>query len=1260
MTSEPGTIEEFSLLRVLGSGGMGAVYLAHDAILDRQVALKLVRVGLTAEHRQRFLTEARAIARLSHPNVVTIYRAGTTASGVPFLAQELIEGQSLDRLSLPLDERRCVELALGIARGLAAAHHGGVLHRDIKPSNVMVDGRGIPRLLDFGVAKLMAATAVEEAEERSGRRRGERDARAGEETLAETADRLVEETGLGSGVQLPCTTADGTPELARSAVVGTPRYLAPELWRGEAATVQTDVYAFGVLLYELVTGRLPYPQAERESLRRAVVGGEAPAPLRAPGAVRPEAGRDPGSGLESSVSSSLDALILSCLSFSPSDRPASADELILRLERLLTGAPPLPPGNPYRGLFPFDAEHRALFFGRAAEVSDVVELLRHHSLVTLTGDSGVGKSSLARAGVLPAVAAGALADGRRWETRALRPAAAPSVLAELTAIVRPPDSALLLLLDQAEELLAASASVEELAEAVAALSGLPDTKMIVAVRGDFFTRVAALPRLGPLMVPGLYVVRELTAAALREAIVAPARLHGVRFESEAVGGALREIMIDELVAAAPPRAGGLPLLSFALAELWARRDPARALIPRAALDDIGGVAGALAGHADRVLAGLSAKERQAARRIILALVTEEGTRAVRRRDELLEGDAGDAADDGELRGAARALEVLVAGRLIAARDPGDGPPSYELAHESLIGAWSTLRGWLAEAAGQRGIRLRLGEVAARWHKRGQPRELLWSRAQLRAVASEEGLGAPERAFLTASRRAGRRKLLAMIGAAAAIPLAVKVTWAVISARADAVRDAEVARSLGAAAKLEAAAELAAGQARARREEAWALYDANQGSAGEEAWSASAEALGLARRQLVGAASQLERAVIVDRERADVERRMAEVLVRSAQLAEEAGHAVAVAELEQRLVTYDDGELLARWRQPILVELRAPGARQISLFRDLPGSSPRRLEPVLAVAGERLRAALSTGSYRAQITAAAPTGERQILYPFVVRRGQPRSIAVDLPSPDARLPDGFVFVPAGEMLTGSDDETFFRKTFLYTSPLRPATTASFLIARREVTFGEYLAYLRALPPELRAARTPPTLRLGGDGRYALQLEVAARTYRVVEDEALEYPGRSERRRVRWQFLPVSGVTLAEAAAYAEAMAQSGQIPGARLCRELEWERAARGADGRRYPHGDQLSPDEANIDRTYGQVPAAFGPDEVGSHPASDSPFGISDLAGNAYEWTLGAAGPVIRGGSWYQGASTALAANRDPTEPAMRSSRIGFRLCADP
>src|SRR5215467_12563074 len=159
-TTAVADIEEFRIVRMLGRGGMGAVYLAHDTILDRAVALKLVRIGTTEDSRLRFLTEARALARLDHPNVIAIFRAGTTGGGEPYLVQELVRGTSLDRLSLPLPERRCLELATAIARGLAAAHRHGVLHRDVKPSNIMIDDAGAPRLLDFGLAKLTSAAPV--------------------------------------------------------------------------------------------------------------------------------------------------------------------------------------------------------------------------------------------------------------------------------------------------------------------------------------------------------------------------------------------------------------------------------------------------------------------------------------------------------------------------------------------------------------------------------------------------------------------------------------------------------------------------------------------------------------------------------------------------------------------------------------------------------------------------------------------------------------------------------------------------------------------------------------------------------------------------------------------------------------------------------------------------------------------------------------------------------------------------------------------
>jgi formylglycine-generating enzyme required for sulfatase activity len=129
-----------------------------------------------------------------------------------------------------------------------------------------------------------------------------------------------------------------------------------------------------------------------------------------------------------------------------------------------------------------------------------------------------------------------------------------------------------------------------------------------------------------------------------------------------------------------------------------------------------------------------------------------------------------------------------------------------------------------------------------------------------------------------------------------------------------------------------------------------------------------------------------------------------------------------------------------------------------------------------------------------------------------------------------------------------------------------------------------------------------------------------------------------------------------------LARTGRVPGARLCSELEWERAARGVDGREYPHGDTLAAGQANIDSTYGKEPGGFGPDEVGSHPASRSPFGVDDMAGNVWEWTrssLEPGVPVARGGSYYFAATTARSANRELPEPGLKDLTVGLRVCAD-
>ena len=146
---------DYQIVRPLGRGGMGLVFLGHDPVLDRPVAIKLIATAApSTAARERFLIEARAIARLAHPNVVAVYRAGETRDGRPFLVQELVRGQSLDRLLPPLPPAEVRRIGVEIARGLAAAHRKGVLHRDLKPANVMIADDGTVKLLDFGLAKL--------------------------------------------------------------------------------------------------------------------------------------------------------------------------------------------------------------------------------------------------------------------------------------------------------------------------------------------------------------------------------------------------------------------------------------------------------------------------------------------------------------------------------------------------------------------------------------------------------------------------------------------------------------------------------------------------------------------------------------------------------------------------------------------------------------------------------------------------------------------------------------------------------------------------------------------------------------------------------------------------------------------------------------------------------------------------------------------------------------------------------------------------
>jgi serine/threonine-protein kinase len=273
----------------LGRGGMGVVYAATDALLDRPAAVKVLAGRSLDQARERFLREARAAARLNHTNVVTVYEVGEEA-GLSFLAMELLSGGSLQHLldrRGPLPWREATRLAADACRGLVAAHAAGLLHRDIKPSNILLNAAGAAKLGDFGLA------------------------------LPERAE----------GGRL---TREGM-------IVGTPEYMSPEQCRGDALDDLSDVYSLGATYYALLVGRPPYPGADPLQVSVAHCTSPVPDPRKA----NPD------------VPCPCADLLRRALAKEPADRPAGAAELLAALEGLLlTSGEPADRGSPTVSLRP--------------------------------------------------------------------------------------------------------------------------------------------------------------------------------------------------------------------------------------------------------------------------------------------------------------------------------------------------------------------------------------------------------------------------------------------------------------------------------------------------------------------------------------------------------------------------------------------------------------------------------------------------------------------------------------------------------------------------------------------------------------------------------------------------------------------------------------------------------------------------------------------------------------------------------------------
>lgn len=319
----PERFDEFRVKKPLGEGAMGAVFLCTDTTLYRRVAVKFLKgVAVDTAMRDRFLNEARAIAQLQHPNVVTIYRIGEVGS-VPYLASEFIEGQSLDRLPLPLAYPQLKQVAIGVARGLAAAHRQGILHRDIKPANIMLTTSGELKLLDFGLARFIDKFATEGLiSQNPERNTGKLPGLAMLTSLPPIPAPSKPDPALAitapTDVVPPAARESGGPAGISSSegCVGTPLYMAPEAWRGERAIPQTDVYSIGAVLYELASGKPPQLAGEVYALRDLVLTEDA----------RPIAEVAPEIPLE------FANIVDRCLNRNPIKRYTSGEELLAALE----------------------------------------------------------------------------------------------------------------------------------------------------------------------------------------------------------------------------------------------------------------------------------------------------------------------------------------------------------------------------------------------------------------------------------------------------------------------------------------------------------------------------------------------------------------------------------------------------------------------------------------------------------------------------------------------------------------------------------------------------------------------------------------------------------------------------------------------------------------------------------------------------------------------------------------------------------------
>jgi WD40 repeat protein/serine/threonine protein kinase len=710
----------YELRELIGRGGFGGVYRAYHKSTDRDVAIKIIlpKYANRAYFVRNFEYEARLIARLEHLHIVPLYDYWRDPKGA-YIVMRLLKGGSLRASLLQDGPWRVEDVARAlqqIAEALSTAHTNGVIHQDLKSANILLDMENNTYLSDFGIAK----------------------------DLTESS---------------PQQDADDPDNIVR----GSPEYMSPEQILNSTISSRTDTYSLGIVLFEMLTGVPPFQSEDDQKILQMQLYEPLP-PLQK---YRPDLPEEFNIVIRRATDKHPKRRYNTPLALAEGFRefldlyeqktttkgnvlqnqvPQSEattdpqDTTIASTQQMDLLGITKDVKNPYKGLSAFQESDSADFFGREVLIEAILDRLREETegyrFLTIIGPSGSGKSSVARAGVIPALRGEALPNSGRWFITDMIPGAEPiaQLEAALRRIARVDDvpireileadesglhdlvlkltnegEEILLFVDQFEEVftLADEKQRSHILKIIhhAVMAEDSRLRVLLTLRADFYGRPLMYNEFGTLLKQRNETVLPMNTDELRKAIAGPAEHANLKLE---------EGLTDAIIADVSEQPGALPLLQYALTELFNKREGAT--LTRQSYNEIGGVAGALATRAAELYQRLSPESRNVARQLFLRLVSPgEGTEDTRRRvyRSELSSIIGDRTTmDG-------IIDTYGRFRLLSFdRDPRTREPTVEIAHEALIREWDELRRWLDQSRDNLRLQRQLADATRTWLDNG--------------------------------------------------------------------------------------------------------------------------------------------------------------------------------------------------------------------------------------------------------------------------------------------------------------------------------------------------------------------------------------------------------------------------------------------------------------------------------------------------------------------------------------------------------------